>query len=57
MDDPDFHSKKRIAKWLADNDHGIFGDWDGYVDDEAVEELLLRFEKFLQTEEARRMKD
>jgi hypothetical protein len=54
--DSDFYAKRRINRWLETN-ADVFGDYNGDVDIADLADLLLRFEKFLQTEELRRMKD
>jgi hypothetical protein len=49
--DPDGLSRDRIKKWLRENDLGIYGDYDGEVDEDDIVKLLLDYEKFLVAEE------
>jgi hypothetical protein len=53
--DLDSFSKRRISKWLAEQDL-LHGDYNGYVDTDAVESLLLAFEKFLTVLQEERMR-
>ena len=56
MDNPDFHAKQRIEKWMQDTGVCMYGGRDGEVDDRDIEALLLRFEKFLAKCEAERQR-
>lgn len=52
--DPEHNIKLRIHNWLMNEDPHIYGDYNGNVNSDDLEELLLKFHRQLAVWEAER---